>query len=31
VVLPAAAADGVLGFRLAADYRHDGGWIDRIN
>ena len=24
-------ADGVLGFRLAADYRHDGGWIDRIN
>ena len=23
--------DGTLGFRLSADYRHAGGWVDRIN
>jgi len=23
--------DGALGFRLSADFRHNGGWVDRIN
>ncbi len=23
--------DGVLGFRVSASFRHDGGWVDRVN